>query len=393
MVPHMTCDVLVVGARCAGASVAMLLARRGLRVVAIDRDAYGSDTFSTHALMRGAVVQLHRWGVLPAIMRRGTPPVRKTTFYYGSDIEEVTIRPSAGVSALYAPRRTVLDASLVDAARAAGAQVRHGCSLVDLVRHIDGRIVGAVIEDGDGQHRLIRAGLVIGADGVGSTVARLTEAQLTHTAAHGCVTVYGYAADLDLQGYHWGYNPGVTAGFIPTNDGQHCVFVGMPPARYKTEVRLDLVAGFQNVLTEALPTLANTIAAPRGVGTLRVFAGRKGFLRKAQGPGWALVGDAGYFRDPITAHGITDALRDAEILANAVVRGTDSALADYESTRDELSHPMLNVTEAIASFAWELDTVRKHHHALNMLMKAEVARLTELASGPAENTAPQEKAA
>src|SRR5919202_1106128 len=127
---------LVVGARCAGAATAMLMARRGMKVLVIDRAAYGADTVSTHALMRGAVLQLHRWGVLPRLEEMATPAVRSTTFHYGAeDPVAVAIRPADGVDALYAPRRTVLDSALADAAVEAGADVRHGHSLVALTRH------------------------------------------------------------------------------------------------------------------------------------------------------------------------------------------------------------------------------------------------------------------
>ncbi len=115
-------DVIIAGARCAGASTAMLLARQGLRVLVVDPTRRGSDTLSTHALMRGAVLQLHRWGVLDDIRAAGTPPIRKTTFHYGDEDLEIPINPRDGIDALYAPRRTVIDVVLLDAAEAAGAE-------------------------------------------------------------------------------------------------------------------------------------------------------------------------------------------------------------------------------------------------------------------------------
>ena len=119
-------DALVVGARCAGAACAMLMARRGLRVLAVDRGAYGSDTLSTHALMRGGVLQLHRWGVLPSVAECGTPRVIATTFEYTHESVTVPIEPKYGVDALYAPRRTLLDGLLSAAAVASGAEVVYG---------------------------------------------------------------------------------------------------------------------------------------------------------------------------------------------------------------------------------------------------------------------------
>jgi menaquinone-9 beta-reductase len=176
-------DAIVVGARCPGAATAMLMARRGLRVLVIDRGRYGADTMSTHALMRGGVTQLHRWGLLPRIVASGTPAVRRTTFHYGDDVLEVDVPPRHGVEALYAPRRTLLDSTLVDAARREGAEVRHDCTLTGLVRNPDGRVGGAVIFGADGKSEVVATDLVIGADGIGSAVARLVGAQVHNLAA------------------------------------------------------------------------------------------------------------------------------------------------------------------------------------------------------------------
>lgn len=137
-------DVVVVGARPAGAATAMVLARAGLRVLVVDRSRYGADTLSTHALLRGGVLQLARWGLLNEVIAAGTPPVQRSVFHYGEERIEVPIRPAAGVDALYAPRRTVLDPILVDAARDAGAEVRFGLTVTGLCRDGTGRVTGVV---------------------------------------------------------------------------------------------------------------------------------------------------------------------------------------------------------------------------------------------------------
>ncbi|TQF82495.1 FAD-dependent monooxygenase [Elioraea sp. Yellowstone] len=371
-------DVVVVGARCAGAATAMLLARRGLRVLVVDRGQYGTDTLSTHALMRGGVLQLHRWGVLPAVVARGTPPVRTTTFHYGAEAIEVAIKPGKGIEALYAPRRTVLDAALVDAARAAGAELRYGQTLADLRYDGEGRVVGAVTLDAAGRLHEIAADLVIGADGIGSAVARLVRAEVTHQARHATATVFGYFADIPDTGYHWHYVERASVGRIPTNDGRTCVFVSVPPSRYRTDILKDRTAGFHAVLREVSPALAGQVAGSVTEGGLLAFAGRRSYLRQAHGPGWALVGDAGYFKDPITAHGITDALRDAELLAEAAVRGSAAAFAEYQATRDALSRPLLDVTDAIAAYDWDLEQAKTLHKALNQAMKREVEHILAL---------------
>lgn len=365
-------DVLVVGARCAGAAAAMLMARRGLKVLAIDRGGYGTDTLSTHALMRGAVLQLHRWGVLPRIAEMGTPAVRSTTFIYGDEVVEVPIKPSHGVDALYAPRRTVLDSILVDAAQDAGADVRHGHALAELLHRPDGRVAGAVVHDGEGRRIDVAADLVVGADGIGSTVARLAGAPVLQGARHATAALYGYWSGVGADGYRWYYRDGAGTGTIPTNAGQHCVFASIPSERFRREARHDVGVLYRQVIADSSPELAAALASARLEGRVSAFAGRKGFLRRPWGPGWALVGDAAYFKDPLTAHGITDALRDAELVADAAARGTTAAFEEYAEVRDELSLPLFEVTDAIASFAWDLDALKGLHKALNKAMKREV---------------------
>ncbi len=383
-------DVVVVGARCAGAATALLLARHGLSVLAFDRARYGSDTLSTHALMRGGVLQLSRWGVLGPVVAAGTPAVRQTTFHYGDEALEIAIKAKDGVDALYAPRRTVIDPALADAASAAGATVAFGQRLVDLQRSATGRVSGLVIEDRAGHVRRIEASVVIGADGLHSTVARLVSAPACHATRHATGVVYRYWQGLPLAGYHWFYRPGVSAGAIQTS-GATCVFTAVPSGRFMTEIRRDLEAGYRRVIGETSPALATAIDRARPLGPLHGFAGHPGLLRQSWGPGWALVGDAGYFKDPITAHGITDALRDAELLAGAVAQGTDRALAGYQSARDDLSAGVLDATDAIASFEWTLDSVREHHRRLAEEMNREVRFLAgrERAPAPA-STAPNQ---
>jgi menaquinone-9 beta-reductase len=376
-------DALVVGARCAGAATAMLMARRGLKVLAIDRGGYGTDTLSTHALMRGGVLQLHRWGLLPRLQEMGTPAVGSTTFHYGDEAIKVAIKAADGVSALYAPRRTVLDTLLVDAATESGAEVRHGHSLAALIRRPDGRVAGAVVLDPEAQSLRIEADLVIGADGISSAVARLAEAPALRSAHHATATLYGHWSGLDAVGYHWHYREGASVGVIPTNAGRHCVFATVPPARFRREVSSDPAMEYHRVLQQVAPALAAQVMMARLESRLWPFAGRKGFLRRASGPGWALVGDAGYFKDPLTAHGITDALRDAELLADAAAAGTSAAMARYAATRDALSLPLFEATDAIAAFDWGLDTLRVHHQALNRAMRQEVEHLVALGNGPA----------
>ena len=377
-ITHSRYDVVIAGARCAGAATAMLLARQGLRVLVVDPARRGSDTLSTHALMRAGVLQLHRWGLLDAIRSAETPAIRTTTFHYGEEAVEVPIKPMDGVDALFAPRRTVLDPVLVDAALAAGAEVVHGQSVVDLLRAPGGRVRGARIAGADRRGIDVAADLVIGADGVRSRVARILEADLTYTVPHTTASIYGYWRGLGLEGFHWFFNIGASVGAIPTNDGDTCVFASLPPTRFQNDRRNGMDTLYRDVLSDVSLELARRVAGSEGSGKLRAFAGVTGFLRRAAGPGWALVGDAGYFKDPLTAHGITDALRDAELLARAVAEGRDDALAGYQATRDDLVKGLLDVTDRISSFEWDLDEVKEDHLVLSREMNAEVDLLRTL---------------
>ena len=172
--------------------------------------------------------------------------------------------------------------------------------------------------------------------------------------------------------------PGVSAGAIPTNDGNTCMFTATPAARFQEETRVDLEAGYRRVLSECSSELAAEVEGRTPAGKFRGFPGQPGLMRTSHGPGWALVGDAGYFKDPITAHGISDALRDAELLARAVVSGSERALTGYQSMRDELSEELFEITDTIASFAWDLDRLKPLHLRLSKVMNHEVEALLKL---------------
>ena len=374
-------DAIVVGGRCAGAATAMLLARGGLRVLVLEAGRAGTDTLSTHALMRGAVEQLHRWDLLDDVVAAGTPAITATEFHYtddaGTRADVVENRP--GTAPLRAPRRTVLDALLVDAARAAGAEIRHGARVTGLLRDASAAVTGVTYSAGR-RTGTAHASLVIGADGRRSTVATAVDAGTTKSGRATSGVFYTYVAGLPDDRYRWFYRPGATAGVIPTNDGLACVWAGIPGARFDA-LRTDPDAALRRILHFTAPGLDLGDAAPDG--PVRGFPGLPGHVRRASGPGWALVGDAGYFKDPLTAHGITDALRDAELLARAVLAappgaGRDAALRDYESTRDRLSASLFAITERIASYRWDLAELRELLPALSAAMRPEVAALRSL---------------
>jgi flavin-dependent dehydrogenase len=282
------------------------------------------------------------------------------------------------VDALYSPRRTVLDAILVDAARAAGAEVIHGPRLLDLVRSGNDRVTGAVIEDRSGNRHRVEAGIVVGADGLKSTMARLVEAPTYREGTHACGVVYTFWPDLENQGNRWYYRPGVSAGAIPTNDGDTVLFVGTTGNRFHQEIQGDIQRGFHCLVEECSPGLARELGNPDSAVRYRGFPGHPGIMRQSHGPGWALVGDAGYFKDPITAHGISDALRDAELLARAILQQSDAALAGYQATRDSLSEELFRITDAIAAFEWDIEDLKPMHLDLSRTMNREVEAILGL---------------
>jgi 2-polyprenyl-6-methoxyphenol hydroxylase-like FAD-dependent oxidoreductase len=374
-------DVVVVGARVGGAATAMLLARAGLRVVCIDRSRPGSDTLSTHALMRGGVLQLQKWGLLDAIVHAGTPAIRRTVFHYDHESVAVSIKPAAGVGALYAPRRTLLDALLVDAARQAGVRFEFGAVVTGLARSPDGDVTGVQVQDRRAGRRWTHgAGLVIGADGRDSVVARHAGARQEFTGRHAGGYLYSYWTGLPTDGYEWIYRPGLAAGLIPTNDGATCLFVGSRPDRIESAVAAGGPAAAFATLAGAAG-LHDRLAAATRVGSTRYARSLPpAHSRTAQGPGWALVGDAGQWMDPMSTHGMTSALRDAELLTSSILAaGTlQSAVGGYQQSRDRLSLPMLQTADEIASFTWAPERIRELLRALSSAMTDEVEALAVL---------------
>ncbi len=371
-------DAVIVGARAAGAATAMLLARHGLRVLAVDKAAYGSDTLSSHALMRGAVTRLNRWGLLDKIWEAGTPVISKSSFRYGAEVLDLDVPATEEIPGLAAPRRTVLDPILVDAAVDAGAAVHHETRLLRIDTDATGRVRGVELRFADGSTEAITTDLLIGADGLRSAVARHLDVPVTRQGVHASAYVMQYFADVDLPAdrYSWLYRPKLGAGVIPTNAHSFCVFAAMPPDRFHSEARRHPAATMADVVGAVDPDLWHTLSNGTGAGPLRSWPGVYGQFRRPYGPGWALVGDAGYFKDPFAAHGISDAFRDAELLTEATL---DGDFPRYEHVRDELSLPLFAVLEQIASYDWDLDTLPDLHVQLSRAMRDEEAAATALA--------------
>jgi flavin-dependent dehydrogenase len=380
-----THEVVVVGGRVAGASTAMLLARAGLSVALVDRGRRGSDTLSTHALMRGGVLQLARWGVLEGVVAAGTPAVRRTLFRYSDgETADVAIRPRDGVDALYAPRRHLLDRLLVEAAEEAGVRVLNDTTVTDLRRDEDGRVGGVVARTRSGARVDLAAGLTIGADGIRSRVAAQVAARTVQQGRASSAVLYRYVEDPRGDGFEWTYGDGAGSGVIPTNDGASCLFVATTPGHMRRLRRRGVERAFADLLAASGAAAVERAHDLRAVSPVRGWAGVPGFVRKSGGPGWALVGDAGHFKDPITSHGITDALRDAELLAGEVLAARAGAvpervaLARYADTRQRLSRELAEVTERVAAYDWDPSGIRALLRRFSAAMGEEVEHLASL---------------
>ncbi len=311
-----TYDAIVVGARCAGAPTAMLLANDGYRVLLVDRASFPSDTLSTHVIHAPGVAALRRWGLLDAVTATGCPPIETYSFDFGPFTITGTPHAHDGGSAAYAPRRTVLDKILVDAARDAGAEVREGFSVDEIIVE-NGSVVGIRGRGEDGTTVVERARVVIGADGRNSLVAKATRPDAYNEKPRLQWSYYTYWSDLPVDGFEIYIRPDRGWAAASTNDGLTMLVVGWPFAEAQA-YKADIEANYLKTL-ELAPEFAERV---RAATREERFAGgaTPNFFRRPFGPGWALVGDAGYNKDPITAQGISDAFRDAELCSTALER-------------------------------------------------------------------------
>jgi flavin-dependent dehydrogenase len=345
-------DAIVVGARCAGSPTALLLARKGYKVLMVDRTTFPSDmAFSNHFMHQAGSAVLKRMGLLDRLAATGCPPITHDYFDYGAFSLTGPVPPCDGVNTAFAPRRIVLDPLLADGAVEAGVELREGFSVHDLVWDGD-RVVGI-----KGRHKdaeiVEKARIVIGADGMFSVVAKAVKAPESKTSPGLEGSWYAYWSGVPMKGWHLWLRPHRVIFAYNTNDNLTLIGVAFPAAEI-SEIRKDIERNHRETIEQYAPELAERMRA--GHLESRFTGGVIPYhLRRPYGPGWALVGDAGYQKDPCTASGISDALRSAEWLAEAIDAGfsghqpLDQALAGYEKKRNDSEMAYFDMTTQLAA--------------------------------------------
>ena len=345
-------DAIIVGARCAGSPTAMLLARKGYKVLLVDKSTFPSDTISTHIIWPHGAEILDRWGLLDRVAATNCPPIALNMIF---DVGPFALK--GGVTAAndgrggFCPRRTVLDKLLVDSAVAAGAELREEFIVEDLVWSEE-RVTGIKGRSRTGGRVEERATIVIGADGTHSVVAGAARAAEYEALPALTTFYYSYYSGFDagdIEQYVRDYH---AAGCFPTNDDLTLIVVVWPASRFN-EVRTD-IEGHVRKVHESTPAVADRMRHAKREDKWFGTAGVANYFRTPSGPGWALVGDAGYQKDPLTAQGISDAFIDAENLSEALDAGFSGrrplieALNRYHLRRDTRVMPMYRFTCELA---------------------------------------------
>jgi flavin-dependent dehydrogenase len=347
-------DAIVVGARCAGSPTALLLARKGYKVLLVDRTTFPSDmAFSNHFVHQAGSAALKRWGLLERLAATNCPPITEDYFDYGTFSLSGPVPAVDGVNTAFAPRRIKLDPLLANAAVEAGAELRDGFSVQELlwdngrVTGIRGRHKGAAVTE--------KGRIVVGADGMFSVVAKAVKAPESKNSAPLEGSWYAYWSGVPMKGWHLWLRPDRVIFAYNTNDSLSLIGVAFC-ARDLAAVRPNIETHHREVIQQYAPELAERMRQGRRESHF-VGGAIPYHLRRPYGPGWALVGDAGYQKDPCTASGITDAFRSAEWLAEAIDAGfsgrqpLDQALAAYEQRRDQSEMPYFDLTTQLAALA------------------------------------------
>lgn len=345
-------DVIVAGARCAGSPLARLLARKGYRVLLVDKAQFPSDTVSTHLIWQAGLARAKRWGLLDRIAALGAPPIRTCSLDIGEFAFSGNPPAADGIDYALAPRRTVLDKLLVDAAAEAGAEVRPGF-YVGGIETEGGRVTGIRGRGVRGGTVLERARVVVGADGAHSLIAHWVRARKYQVRPSTSCAYYAYwRGGPEVRDFEIYARPGCGAALLPTNDGLTCAVGGWTDSYLAADAGPE--EGYRNVLV-GIPRMAALLDGAEQVSHLSGMWEQPGFFRQPWGEGWALAGDAGCHKHPLSAQGITDAFRDAGMLSEAIDAGLSGrcelpdSLAEYQRKRDEAVMPIYESTCARAT--------------------------------------------
>lgn len=341
--------MIVVGARCAGSPLATLLTRRGLRVCLLDRADFPSDSPSTHGIQPPGVKVLAELGVLDRLLELA-PPLTKGLIA----LDEFRVEQNDVVGLLGAPllsvRRVTLDAILAENAAAAGAELRTGTTVTGLIRS-GGRVTGVETTAGP-----LRARLVVGADGARSTIARLVGAAEYHRTPPRRAFLWSYYEGVEVDRSRAWIGSIGDNGFLATpTDAGLFLTAFVAPIEQRQELRANR-SGVFDAGVKRWPELGEVLATGRRAAPVQLMTNWHGFFRQATGPGWALIGDAGHFKDPTPGQGISDALHQAETLAPAIERSLDrdseKPLRSWWRRRDRESMDMYWFARQMGESSW-----------------------------------------
>ncbi len=344
-------DAIVIGARCAGSATGMLLARKGHRVLVVDRATFPSDVISTHFLWPHGTSYLNRWGLLDRVLVQtpshtevhlvndgipliGSVPVELLRQYF----QQLHGNDTGVVQRYTSVRRRVLDKILVDAARESGAEVREGFLVEELLTE-GNQVVGIRGRTREGTRVEERARIVIGADGRNSFVARTLKLPKYDERLKCTFAYWSYFSGFDPKMGQLHRRGRLGMAVVPTNFGQNMTLV-WGPSEWAEAFRRDVEGNLQRALDFVSPEIGE-IVRTRGKREERIYGtlDQAAFLRPLHGAGWVLVGDAECFKDQCTATGMTHAFRDAELVSEALDgwlsgrQPREEAMKQYESRR------------------------------------------------------------
>ncbi|MEA3146292.1 MAG: hypothetical protein QOI53_1780 [Verrucomicrobiota bacterium] len=337
-------DVVIVGGRVAGSSLAIHLARAGNKVAVLDRASFPSATTSTHVIYPKAIANLDRLGVLDQILAHRPPPLY-TAWYHENRMFVTAHSVEEGRDWALCIRRITLDAYLLNRAKKEGVTIQENTVVTGLFGNgTEQDPVRGVKAINQGKSTVFEAPLVIGADGVNSTVARLVGAQKKREMPTHTMLYYAYWTDVDTRNTQdFFFEPPWICAHFPADDGHHVITMN-GPVEARSEIK-DLEAFYLDKIS-SIPLLWGRLKKAKKVSSVHGSPRLEGFYRKPTGPGWLLAGDAAHFKHPASAQGIGDALESAEKLAPMILQG--EWRTQYPKWLEEASREMYAFCEFLA---------------------------------------------